>query len=308
MAKMKLAKTKEPVNKYAIKRSKGEYVFQTINVVVLLALMVAMIYPVWHVICASFSNAQFLNAHKGVLLYPHGINLNAYKMMAKNPMIISGYMNTLFVVIVGTVLNLVMTSLGAYFLSRQNVRYQKIVMVMIVITMYFSGGMIPFYFTVTSLGLQDSIWSLIFPTAINTYNLIIMRTSFLSIPYSLEESAKLDGAGHFRILFSIVIPLSKSILAVMFLYYAVANWNSWFNAMLFLDDRNKFPLQLVLREILIQNDTTSMTMGVGGMDVNAVGETIKYAVIVVATLPILCVYPFIQKYFVSGVMVGAVKG
>lgn len=217
-------------------------------------------------------------------------------------------MNTIFVVVVGVFINLIMTSLGAYFLSRQNLRYQKIVMVMIIITMYFSGGMIPFYFTVTGLGLQNSLWALILPTAINTYNLIIMRTSFMSIPYSLEESAKLDGAGHFRILFFIVIPLSKSILAVMLLYYAVANWNSWFNAMLFLDDRSKFPLQLVLREILIQNDTTSMTQGVGGVDINAVGETIKYAVIVVATLPILCVYPFIQKYFVSGVMIGAVKG
>ncbi len=291
-----------------IKRSRGEYTFQIINSVVLLALMILMIYPVWHVICASFSDAQFLNAHKGILLYPHGVNLNAYRMMIKNPMIVSGYMNTIFVVVVGVFINLIMTSLGAYFLSRQNLRYQKIVMVMIIITMYFSGGMIPFYFTVTGLGLQNSLWALILPTAINTYNLIIMRTSFMSIPYSLEESAKLDGAGHFRILFFIVIPLSKSILAVMLLYYAVANWNSWFNAMLFLDDRSKFPLQLVLREILIQNDTTSMTQGVGGVDINAVGETIKYAVIVVATLPILCVYPFIQKYFVSGVMIGAVKG
>ena len=291
-----------------IKRSKGEYVFQAINTALLILLILMMVYPVWHVVCASFSNSKFLTAHKGVLLYPHGFNINAYKMMAKNPMIISGYLNTIFVVVVGVSVNIIMTSLGAYFLSRRNLRYQKIIMVMIIITMYFSGGMIPFYLTVSSLGLKNSLWSLIFPTAINTYNLIIMKTSFMSVPYSLEESAKIDGAGHLRILFSIILPLSKAIIAVMVLYYAVANWNSWFNAMLFLEDRSKYPLQLVLREILIQNDTTTMTQGIGAADVNAVGETIKYAVIVVATLPILCVYPFIQKYFVSGVMIGAVKG
>lgn len=307
MTKMFISKTKKE-NHLKIKSSLGEKVFRICNVLLLLLMMVTMIYPIWHVICASFSDANFLNSHTGILLFPKKLSLNAYKMMIKNPMIISGYANTLFIVTVGTTLNLIMTSLGAYFLSRKNVRYQKIVMVMIVITMYFSGGMIPFYFTVTGLGLQNSLWAIILPTMISTYNLIIMRSSFISIPTELEEAAQIDGAGHLRILVSVILPCSKSILAVMFLYYAVANWNAWFNAMLFLDDRTKYPLQLVLREILIQNDTTSMTQGVGGMDVNAVGETIKYAVIVVATLPILCVYPFIQKYFVSGTMIGAVKG
>ena len=181
-------------------------------------------------------------------------------------------------------------------------------MIMIMITMFFSGGIIPFYLTVKMLGMYNSLWSLIIPSGISTYNLIIMRTSFIGIPDSLEEAAYIDGAGHVRVLTQVIIPLSKSIIAVMVLYYGVAHWNEWFNAMIFLNDRGKFPLQLVLREILIQNDTNSMTQGVGAADGISVAESVKYAVIIVATVPILCIYPFLQKYFVKGVMVGALKG
>ena len=166
--------------------------------------------------------------------------------------------------------------------------------------------MIPFYLTVRTVGLDGSIWSLIIPSAISTYNMIIMRTAMASVPASMEESATIDGAGHFRILFSIMIPLTKATLAVIALYYAVSNWNAWFNAMLFLRDKSLYPLQLILREILVQNDTTMMSAGMGE-DQFLIGETIKYATIVVATVPILCVYPFLQKYFVKGVMIGAVK-
>ena len=168
-------------------------------------------------------------------------------------------------------------------------------MISIVITMFITGGIIPFYFTISDLHLYDSLWSLIFPTAISTFNLIIMRVSFSSLPDSLEESAKIDGAGHIRILFSIILPVSKAIIAVICLYYAVQHWNSWFNALLFLNTREKFPLQL-------------MISNVGNDEQAYLSETVKYAVIVIATLPILCVYPFLQKYFTKGVMVGAVKG
>lgn len=181
-------------------------------------------------------------------------------------------------------------------------------MIMIIITMFFSGGMIPFYFSVRELGLEDSLWSLILPSAINTFNLIIMKTSFMSVPESLSESAWLDGAGHLTILFRIILPISMSTLAVIGLYYAVAHWNAWFNAMLFLKDRRKFPLQLIIREILIQNNMSEMADGADVAGKAFISETIKYAVIVIATLPILCVYPFIQKYFTKGVMIGAVKG
>ena len=172
--------------------------------------------------------------------------------------------------------------------------------------MFFSGGMIPFYFAVKNLGLDGSLWALIFPSAINTFNLIIMRVSFASIPDSLEESARMDGAGHLTMLFRIVLPVSKATLAVICLYYAVSHWNAWFHAMLFLNDREKYPLQLILREILIQNDTSSMVTE--SAEQGYIGETIKYAVIVIATVPILCIYPFLQKYFAKGVMIGAVKG
>jgi len=178
---------------------------------------------------------------------------------------------------------------------------------MIVFTMYFQGGTIPFYLTVKAVGLDGSIWSLIFPTAMSTFNLIVMRTAMAAVPDSLPESAQMDGASHTRILFTIMIPLTQATLAVILLYYAVTNWNSWFNAMIFLREKRLYPLQLILREILIQDDTSMMTAG-SGDDLGMISETIKYATIVVATVPILCVYPFLQRYFVKGVMIGAVKG
>jgi len=181
-------------------------------------------------------------------------------------------------------------------------------MFLVVFTMFFSGGMIPTYLTVQGYGLENTIWAMVLPGAVSTYNLIIMRTSFLSVPVSLEESAKLDGAGHFTIMVRIIVPLSIPVIAVVALYYSVSHWNAWFNAMLYLKDREKYPLQLILREILIQGDTSNMTQNMGDVDRNAMNESVKYAVMVVSTLPIMMVYPFIQKYFVKGVMIGAVKG
>jgi putative aldouronate transport system permease protein len=222
-------------------------------------------------------------------------------------MIAVGYRNTLVVVVFGVMLNILLTAMGAYFLSRKRIMLKKAIMLIVVFTMFFNGGLIPFYLTVRSVHIDDSLLALILPTAINTFNLIIMRTAFMAIPESMEESAKIDGAGHFTILFRIMIPLSMSTVAVMILFYGVANWNAWFNAMLFLRDRDLYPLQLVLREILIQNDTTSMVAGGDTGDTQMVSQTIKYAVIMVATIPILALYLFLQKYFVKGVMIGAIK-
>jgi putative aldouronate transport system permease protein len=290
------------------KRSKGEKIFNTFNIIFMIILMIITVYPLLHVLFASVSDSNEVLAHRGLLLKPLGLNFAAYKMVFKNPMIVKGYMNTIITVICGVSLNILMTSLAAYVLSRKNVLWRSSLMFFIVFTMFFSGGLIPFYFTVKSLHIDDSYLALILPVAINTFNLIIMRTSFEAIPDSLEESAKLDGANHFIILFRIILPLSLPIVAVMVLYYSVAHWNAWFNAMIFIQNRDLYPLQLVLREILIQNDTSVMAAGVGMADQEAIGESIKYAVIVVATLPILCVYPFLQKYFVKGALVGAVKG
>lgn len=290
------------------KDTPGRKIFITFNTLFMIFMIAICLYPMIYVLFASLSNSDLLMAHKGILLKPLGINFEAYKAVMKNKLIFSGYRNTLFILIVGVSINLLMTSLGAYFLSRRNVKFKGFVMGLITVTMFFSGGLIPTYLTVKNLGLLNSLWSLILPSAINTYNLIILRTSFMSIPTTLEEAAQIDGAGHIRILFQIILPLSKSILAVMILYYGVGYWNAWFNASIYLDERKLFPLQLVLREILLANDTSAMTQGVGMADEISIAETVKYAVIIVSTLPILCIYPFMQKYFDKGVMIGALKG
>lgn len=294
-------------NANAIKESMGGRIFDVCNILFLFSLMVMILIPLIHVVSASFSNPSAYVRHEGLLLKPIEFCLDAYKAVAKNKNIITGYGNTLFIVIVGTSLNLFMTVIAAYVLSRKDVLWNGPIMMALVFSMYFSGGMIPFYLVVKGVGLNNNIWSLIVPGLVNTYNLIIMRTAFAGVPESLEESAKLDGASHWTILWKIMFPLVKPTVAVICLYYAVSHWNSWFNAMLFIRDRSHYPLQLILREILIQNDTTSMTAG-GAADEYLISETIQYATIVVATLPILTVYPFIQKYFVKGVMIGAVKG
>ncbi len=293
-----------------IKKSKAQTGFDICNVIFITALSVVMLYPMWHVIMASVSLGDRLMMHRGILLYPQGFSLQSFKLVFQNPMITKGFCNTFVIVAVGVTLNLIFTAVMAYFLTRKDVMWQKAIMVLIIVSMYFSGGMIPTYLIVSkTLGLNNSMWALILPGLINTYNLIILKTSFESIPPSLEESARIDGAGHISVLMKVVVPLSLPALAVMLLYYAVGHWNSWFQANIYLKDRSKYPLQLVLREILITNDTASMTQGGGDTaDQILLSETVKYGVVVVSTIPILFIYPFLQRYFVKGVMVGAVKG
>lgn len=293
-------------NRNKIKKTRGAAIFDAVNVVFMTAVSICMLYPMLYVIFASFSDPIQYTKHSGLLLKPLGFSLDSYKLAFENPMLFKGYANTISIIIVSVTLSMILTSLCAYVLSRKDFKLRKFCTIAIVITMFFSGGMIPFYFTVKDLGLEDTMWSLVLPTAINTFNMIILRTSFESIPAALIESASIDGAGHWTILFRIILPLSKATLAVLVLYYAVANWNSWFNAMLFINEREMYPLQLVLREILITSDTSSMTAG--ETDREFIGETIKYAIIVISTVPILCIYPFLQKYFAKGVMVGSVKG
>ena len=288
--------------------SVGERVFTVLNTIFMLFMIFVCLYPMVYVIMASLSDSNQLMAHTGILLKPLGFNLKSYAAVGENRLIFSGYRNTLFILVVGVVVNLLMTSLGAYFLSRKNVMLKGFVMGMITVTMFFSGGMIPLFLTVKNLGLLNSLWSLIIPSAISTFNLIIMRTSFMAIPAGIEEAAQIDGAGHIRLLFTIILPMSRSIVAVMILYYGVAYWNGWFNAAIYLNEKSLYPLQLVLREILLANDTSAMTQGMGFSDGISIAETVKYAVIVVSTIPILCIYPFMQKYFDKGVMVGALKG
>ena len=293
----------------AIRRSPQEKLFDGFNIALMLFLMFVTLYPFWHVIMASFSDSNLLLQHTGVLILPEGFSTEAYRYVLKNQRIYSGYLNTLFVVIVGTALNVLMTSLGAYVLSRRHFAIRKLLTVAIVFTMYFSGGMIPRYILINNeLGLKNTLWALILPGLISTWNLIVMRTAFFGVPESIEESARLDGANDFVILFRIILPTILSTVAVIVLFYAVGQWNAWFDAALFLRKKEKYPLQLVLREILILSSTETMTNDVDFTDKEAIGESIKYATIIVTTLPVICIYPFLQKYFVKGVMVGAVKG
>jgi putative aldouronate transport system permease protein len=292
-----------------IKRSTGERIFEVFNVLFMLFLLFITIYPFWYVIACSFSDSNNLIGDKGLMFAPLGFSLDAYRLVFENPNIGVGYMNTVLIVITGTAINLFMTSIGAFLVSRRDFAAKKLMLTMILITMYFGGGLIPTFLWVNNfLKLGNTYLALILPGAISAYNLIIMRNNFEEIPRNLEEAAKIDGANEIMILFRIILPLSMPIIAVMILFYGVAHWNSWFQALIYIRSKSLYPLQLVLREILLLNNADTMATGSMATDRYNIGEGIKYATIIVATVPILCVYPFIQKYFVKGVMVGAVKG
>lgn len=278
--------------------------FRLVNAAVLGLVALMTLYPFLYVIFASFSDPVKLMGNSGLLLKPLGFSLNAYKKVFVNPSIYSGYLNTIFYVTAGTMINILATCMAAYVLSRKQFMLRRFLTIMFIFTMYFNGGLIPSYLLIKDLGLINSRLSLILPGAVSTFNLMIMLTGFEGIPQSLEESARIDGAGDWTILFRIIMPLAKPTIMVILLYYAVGHWNSWFNAMIYLRDAQKMPIQIFLRDILTRSQLGAMT---GQTDVEDVGQTIKYATIIVSTVPILCIYPFIQKHFVKGVMIGAVK-
>ncbi len=284
-------------------------VFDLINIILLFIISLMCLVPVIHTLFASFSSPNLLAQNEGLIWHPLGFTLEGYRLVLKNPIIGIGYGNTLFYVIAATTVNIILTSLGAFVCSRRNSLLSRPFTFIITFTMFFSGGLIPFYLTVNNLGLVDNRLALILPSAISAWNLIIMRTSFLDLPVSVEESAKIDGANDFIILLRIIMPLVKPVVAVMVLFYAVGHWNSWFNAMIFLRTRDKYPLQLILREILLQNDTTQiMQIADTNNESDLYKSLVKYSTTIVATVPILCIYPFIQKYFVKGIMIGSIKG
>ena len=291
-----------------IKISFGERVFRILNTVFMVFMIAVTLYPFYYVLMGSLSDGIQLVGYRGPLFKPLGTTLNAYRSVFKNPNILTGYRNTVIIVLLGTTLNVIMTSMSAFLLTRKSFAIKNFLAYMMIFTMYFSGGLIPTYLVVFNvLGLGDSLGALILPTLISVYNVIIMRSNFAAIPQGLEESARIDGANEFVIFSRIIMPLSMPIIAVMILFYGVNHWNSWFNAMIYLRTREKYPLQLVLREILLSGTADQMA-GSSGADQYALGESVKYATIIVATVPILAIYPFIQKYFVKGIMVGAIKG
>ncbi|MBR0463536.1 MAG: carbohydrate ABC transporter permease [Clostridia bacterium] len=291
--------------------TRGEKAFAVFNYVFMALLCVICLYPLWYVFVSSVSDPVLLYAQRGILFWPLGQwSGRGYRLVMENPNIPTGFLNTLIYMGVGTVLNMGLTTMAAYGLSRKGCYWNGFIMKFIAFTMYFAGGLIPFYLMVKNMGLLDTYAGIILPVGVNTWNLIVMRTSFAGIPDSLEESAHLDGANDWTILWRIFFPLAQATVAVIALFYAVYWWNNWFNPSIFLSSKSKYPLQLVLREILLKNDTSSMTQvgSVGQSQQEQYRMLVKYCTIIVATVPILVVYPFLQKYFVKGVMVGSIKG
>ncbi len=284
-------------------------IFGVVVITLSIITFLIILYPLWFVMIASVSNSNLVNLGK-VTFLPRDIRLYGYQQIMEDARIWKGYANTILYVVAGTLLNIAITMPAAYALSRPDFKARGKIMFYFVFTMFFSGGLVPLYMTVSSLGLISSKTILVIMVAINTYNLIIARTFIeTSIPHDLYEAAVLDGCSHFTYFWKVVVPLSKAVIAVLILYYAVFHWNDYFNALIFNSDKSNEPLQIVLRRILLLNEAFSGgSGGVQGGYAQSSADQVKYAVIIVSTIPILCVYPFVQKYFEKGVMIGAVKG
>lgn len=293
-----------------VKESAGDRLFDIINYILLAIVLTVVLYPLIFVAVASISNPAAVVKGE-VWLLPKEINFTGYEKVFANKEILNGYMNTILYTVAGTIVNVGMTILAAYPLSRKDFRGRNIFTALFVFTMFFSGGLIPTYLIVKDLGMTNTMWALIIPNAVAVWNIIIMRTFFQqSIPFEIQESAQMDGCGNFKILLKIILPLSMPILAVMTLFYSVAHWNSFFSALIYLTERDKYPLQLFLREILIQSNMQDMIQTSEESLAKTImeAESIKYALVIVANLPILMLYPFLQRYFVKGMIIGAIKG
>ncbi len=277
-------------------------VFQVFNTVFLLVICFAMLYPVLYVIAASFSEETAIL--KGdVFILPVKAHVKAYEKVFKYPLLWQSYGNTLLYTFAGTAINLLLTVFGAWALSQRKLVGRRFLTLMCTFTMFFSGGMIPTFLVVKELKMLNTIWAMVLPGAVSTYNMILMRTFFRQIPESLVEAAELDGCKDFGVLFKIVLPLSLASLMTIGMFYAVGHWNSYFSAVLYLSKPEMYPLQIILRQVVLMNEIVENASSTE----NVMAEGIKYATIVVAMLPILCVYPFVQRYFVKGVMIGSVK-
>lgn len=293
-----------------IDRSLGDRVFNVVNYVLLSLICIVVLYPLLFVLCASVSNPETVLRGE-MWLIPKEFNLDSYTKIFQNKDILMGYGNTILYTAMGTALNLVMTVCAAYPLSRKDFAGRGLITGLIVFTMFFSGGLIPTYLLIKNLNMLDTFWVMIIPNAVSVWNIIIMRTFFQqSIPGEIQEAAMIDGSSHFQTLFRVVLPLSMPIIAVMVLFYAVGHWNAYFNALIYLSSKDKFPLQLILRELLVQSDSGDFIKltSEAGVRLKMSMEGLKYAVLVVANLPMLILYPFLQRYFVKGIMIGALKG
>ncbi len=295
-----------------IHATRADRIFDAVNVCIMILILAIIIYPLWFVVIASFSDSQLVTTGK-VLVWPKGFHLTAYQKVFSDSRIMTGYRNTIFYTFAGTFLNVVFTMSLAYPLSRRDFVGRNILMGVMSVTMFFSGGLIPTYLVYKQLQIVNTVWVMILPGLISVYNCILMRTFIQGLPYELQEAAMIDGCGNMGLLLKITLPLCKPIIAVMVIYYGVSHWNSYFNALVYISKKQLKPLALILREILITNTTTASEMESAGAEESAeemrrVAEAIKYSVIIVSTFPMLCLYPFAQKYFAKGVMLGAIKG
>ena len=291
-----------------IKLTAGDRVFYAVNTVLLALLALIVIYPLYFIIIASFSDPDAVLAGQ-VILYPVRVTFEGYAKILQRTDVWRGYLNTIIYTLLTVVLSLAVTIPGGWALSRKTIPGKKFLMIYFIIPMFFGGGLIPFYNVMSGLGLINTIWSIVLPSILSVWNLFMTRTFFeSSIPDGLVEAAKIDGAGEFRIFTLLVIPLSKAILAVMALYYAIGQWNSYFNAMIFLQNENLYPLQLVLKEILIASESTTGGSGETILEQFRTANLIKYVSVIVSSAPVMLLYPFVQKYFAQGVMIGSLKG
>ena len=282
-----------------------ERLFEISNGLIMLLVLVCTLYPFWYIIVCSLSSIKHVMG-SNFILWPDGLHLEAYQQVFRNNLVPVAYRNTFFVVLTGTALSMVLTVLGAFVLSRKNLPGRKAMTLFVIITMLFNGGLIPFYLTVRELKLLNTIWALILPTALSTYNMIIMRNGFSQVPESLFESASIDGARMTGYLVRILIPITMPTLATITLFYAVTYWNAYFHAIVFIQDKALWPIQAILREVIMASMLNNMLFDESVFNIPT--ETMKNAMIVVAVLPIVCVYPFVQRFFVKGIIVGSLKG
>jgi putative aldouronate transport system permease protein len=293
------------------KHSSEDILLDSFIVISLVLLCIVTLYPFWYVVVVSMSSSEAIAKSGGFMIWPGGFNLNAYKAVIASKEIYIGFRNSLFYVIAGTTISVVMTILLAYPLSKRDLWGRKSIMILVTITMFFGGGLIPSYILISKiLNIDGTVFSIIIPGAISTYNMLMMRTYFQGIPKELEESASIDGASTMQILTRIILPLSVPSIAVIALFYAVGAWNSWFSANLYLSrTRELWPLALMLREIMVQGNVNTVQGQLSGSAGNTVqiAKSLKMATTVVTTIPILVVYPFIQKYFTKGIMLGSLK-
>jgi putative aldouronate transport system permease protein len=278
-----------------------------IIVLCLLGVVVVTLYPFLYMIAVSLSKDIYVMKGE-VTIWPKGLNFKMYEIVLSDPRIGKAYLNTFLYTIVGTGLSLVITSMGAYAIAKKEMMFHKTFTMLIVFTMFFSGGMIPTFLVVKNLGIVDTFWGMVLPTVVSTWNLILMRTFFQAMPKELEEAGRMDGLNDLGIFTRVVLPLSKATLATIGLFYAVGMWNNFYSALLYLRSPDLFPLQVVLRNIVLAGQVISSDVTSVGGDQLVVEESLKFATILVSTVPILLLYPFLQKYFVKGVMIGSVKG